>query len=324
MREAVFLRLNEKKWLQIENQIQNGFDFTTEQLVHTFTDLTADLSYARSNYPSSKTVDYLNQLSGQVYKGLYRKDERWKSNIAKFWKYDLPLQFYLARKELLLSFLIFFGSVVIGVISTHYDSEFPNIVLSEEYVNRTIENIEKGDPTAVYKNGESAYDFMWITINNIKVSLFTFISGLFFGIGSYTNLFKNGVMVGAFQHFFYTRGVFLTSFLSIWIHGTIEISSIIMAGAAGIVMGNSFLFPGTRTRKESLKIGARRGSKMVLGLIPLFILAGFLESFVTRHSEWHAGTKAGIIISSFLFILYYFVLYPHRMFHQTQIAEDEK
>ena len=201
MREAVFLRTNELKWLAIENKIINNFDFTTDELVQNYTDLTSDLSYAKSNYPSSKTVNYLNQLCSRLYSGMYVKDTTWKNKILYFWKYDLPKQFFLARKQLLVSFIIFFVSFMIGVVSTHYEPIFANIVLSEEYVNMTLENIKKGDPTAVYKGHDSGYSFMYITLNNIKVSLLTFISGLFLGIGSYFILFKNGVMVGAFQHF---------------------------------------------------------------------------------------------------------------------------
>ena len=91
----------------------------------------------------------------------------------------------------------------------------------------------------------------------------------------------------------------------IWIHGTLEISAIVLAGAAGLVLGNSFLFPKTYTRMASILKGAKDGLKIVLGLIPIFIVAAFFESFVTRHTEmpmWHKP-KHFIIISS----LYYLV-----------------
>src|SRR3546814_13017991 len=84
-------------------------------------------------------------------------------------------------------------------------------------------------------------------------------------------------MLGAFQFFFYQKGLLLTSVLSIWIHGTLEISAIIIAGSAGLVMGNSLLFPGTWSRLESFRRGARRGLKIVIGLVPVFITAALLE-----------------------------------------------
>ncbi|MDL5046747.1 stage II sporulation protein M [Oscillatoria amoena NRMC-F 0135] len=102
----------------------------------------------------------------------------------------------------------------------------------------------------------------------------------------------------------------LHSLSVIMLHGTIELSSIVIAGAAGFVMGNSFLFPGTYPRLYSFKEGVKRGVKIVMGLIPLFILAGFIESFITRYTFMPDFLKLLIIGLSALLILYYFVLYP--------------
>jgi uncharacterized membrane protein SpoIIM required for sporulation len=123
-------------------------------------------------------------------------------------------------------------------------------------------------------------------------------------------LFTNGIMLGAFQYFFYAKGLLLQSVLVIWIHGTLEISAIIIAGAAGLTMGNSILFPGTYSRFESFRMGAKRGVKIVIGLLPIFIIAGFLESFVTRHNEMPSWLSLSIIMTSLLFIVGYFIVYP--------------
>src|SRR3546814_13696006 len=105
-------------------------------------------------------------------------------------------------------------------------------------------------------------------------------------------------MLGAFQFFFYQKGLSLTSVLSIWIHGTLEISAIIIAGSAGLVMGNSLLFPGTWSRLESFRRGARRGSKIVIGLVPEFITVALLEGFVTRNPDMPRWMSVSIIHSS--------------------------
>src|SRR3546814_12188447 len=105
-------------------------------------------------------------------------------------------------------------------------------------------------------------------------------------------------MLGAFQFFFYQKGLLLTSVLSIWIHGTLEISAIIIAGSAGLVMGNSLLFPGTWSRLESFRRGARRGLKIVIGLVPVFITAALLEGFVTRPTDMPLWLSVSIITCS--------------------------
>jgi len=152
--------------------------------------------------------------------------------------------------------------------------------------------------------------FLFITINNIRVSFLAFVFGIFAPIGTPYLLFQNGVMLGAFQYLFYEQDLLFTSFLTIWIHGTLEISAIVIAGGAGMIMGHSFLFPGTFTRMVSFRRGAKSGMKVIVGLIPIFITAGFLEGFVTRHTEFPIFVKSAIILVSALFIIYYFGIYP--------------
>ena len=107
MREAVFLRNNEKKWLTIERKISESYNFSTEELVYFFSDLSSDLSYAKSNYPTSKTTVYLNELCSNLYRGLYRKDTSWSKKFGNFWKYEVPLQMWEARKAMLISLVVF-------------------------------------------------------------------------------------------------------------------------------------------------------------------------------------------------------------------------
>ncbi len=125
--------------------------------------------------------------------------------------------------------------------------------------------------------------------------------------------FQNGIMLGTFQWFFYKKGLLWTSFLTIWIHGTIEISCIIIAGAAGVILGNSFMYPGTDKRLVSLRKGARRATKVFLGIVPLIISAGFLESYVTRFTDHHWSIRLGIILVSLAVIVMYFIIYPKRI-----------
>ncbi|MCW8811100.1 MAG: stage II sporulation protein M [Ignavibacteriaceae bacterium] len=152
--------------------------------------------------------------------------------------------------------------------------------------------------------------FLGITFNNIRVSFIAFMFGLLISFGTAWILLSNGIMLGAFQYFFYIHGLLLESVLVIWIHGTLEISSIIVAGCAGITLGNSILFPGTYSRKQSFMIGAKEGLKMIVSLIPIFITAGFLEAFVTRHTGMPVILSLTIILGSLTFVIWYFFVYP--------------
>ena len=129
-------------------------------------------------------------------------------------------------------------------------------------------------------------------------------------------------MLGAFQYFFHIHDLLFESILVIWIHGTLEISSIIIAGASGLVLGNSILFPGTFSRIQSFRIGAKEGLKMVISLVPIFIVAGFLESFVTRHTSMPAFLSLTIILVSLTFVIWYFFIYPIKVFKKIEIENE--
>ncbi|MEL6941587.1 MAG: stage II sporulation protein M, partial [Bacteroidota bacterium] len=96
----------------------------------------------------------------------------------------------------------------------------------------------------------------------------------------------------------------------IWIHGTLEISAIIIAGAAGITMGKGLVFPGSYSRSKSFQKSARRGLKIMFGITPIIILAAFFEGYLTRHTEASFLIRGLFITINFLFIVGYFILYP--------------
>jgi uncharacterized membrane protein SpoIIM required for sporulation len=208
--------------------------------------------------------------------------------------------------------LITFIATSIGALSTLGDDSFTRLVMGDAYVNMTMENIKHGDPTGVYGKGEQLDMFFAITFNNIRVSFAAFAAGILCSLGTGYLLFQNGVMLGSFFALFYQEKLLLDSVLVVMLHGTLEISAIIIAGGAGLRMGNSILFPGTYSRMESFKMGAKDGLKVVMGLMPIFIMAGFIESFITRYSNMPLVLKILIIALSLAFVIFYFIIYPQR------------
>jgi uncharacterized membrane protein SpoIIM required for sporulation len=124
-------------------------------------------------------------------------------------------------------------------------------------------------------------------------------------------------MLGAFQYYFFSKGLGIQSILVIWIHGTLEISAIVIAGAAGLVLGNSLLFPKTYKRLVSLKKGANDGMKMAIGLVPIFITAAFFEGFVTRHTKMPIALSIIILAASLAFMIWYVIIYPRKIYNKT-------
>ena len=318
MREVSFLKKNADKWKEIENILSSKNKVDPDKLAELFIELTDDLSYSRTFYPHSKTTEYLNSLTAKVHQSIYKSKKERKERFIQFWKYEAPLLFYKHRMKIIISFSIFTIAMFMGIVSSAGDSGFVRLIMGDGYVNMTLENIDKGDPMAVYKKMNGVDMFMGITFNNIRVSFIAFISGLLISFGSAWILMSNGIMLGAFQYFFHIHDLLFESILVIWIHGTLEISSIIIAGAAGLVLGNSILFPGTYSRIQSFRNGAKEGLKIVASLVPIFITAGFLESFVTRHTDMPIFLSLTIILSSLTFVIWYFIIYPTNVFNKRE------
>ena len=309
MREITFLKEQSGKWQDFENLL-NEKNANPQKLAGLFIEVTDDLSYARTHYPASKTTQYLNGLAARVHQEIYKNKKESRGRFISFWKTEVPLTMVKYRKQLLLSFLLFAAFTLLGFISEWYDENFVRFVIGDEYVDATIERIKKGNPLGIYGEGGQVEMFLRITFNNIFVSFTVFAMGLLFSFGTAYQLFRNGIMLGAFQGFFWKYNLFAKSILVVWIHGTFEISAIIIAGAAGFVLGNSILYPGTYKRIESLKMGAKNSLKIIVGIVPVFIVAGFLESFVTRYTNMPLWLSVCIILGSLFCVMGYFVLYP--------------
>ncbi len=310
MKEITFLKQNEKKWLEYEQLLQSKQSINPAKLTDMFIELTDDLAYTYTHYPNTGTFNYVNSLAGKVHQMVYKNRKESGNRFVTFYLYELPDFFARYHKQFFYSFLIFSLAVLIGVISQLQDSDFVRVVLGDFYVDATIERIKKGDPLGIYGESNQFLMFVQITINNIRVSFVAFIFGLLTAFGTSFFLVYNGIMLGCFFTLFYQYNVLQEALKVVWIHGTLEISAIILAGCAGIVLGNSFIFPGTYSRMQSFKSAAKNGIKIILGLVPIFVTAGFLESFITRYTNMPIVLSLTIIGGSLLFIIYYFIFLP--------------
>ena len=318
MREAAFAKQNKDKWLQFESVLRNNVQMDPDQLSSLYLEVTDHLSYAQTFYPKSNTHRYLNGLSVLAHQKIYKTKRGSRSRFITFYTQEFPLFFFQYQKQLLIAFITFMLFVAIGAFSSATDTDFVRLILGDAYVNMTLSNIHEGDPMAVYKQMGEMDMFLGITINNIRVALMAFVFGIFLSLGTLYILMQNAIMLGSFQFFFYEKGLLWESARTIWIHGTIEISVIIIAGCAGLVLGNSILFPGTYTRLQSFVRGAKDGLKIMLSTVPFFIIAGFLEGFVTRQTQMPDWLAIIIIGSSLFLIIFYYIIYPIKLKRNVQ------
>ena len=320
MRETKFIEQNKDKWQEFERVLGGQYQ-DPDKLNDLFVHITDDLSYSRTFYPNRSVRVYLNGLAQSIFFSIYKNKQSQFGRLISFWTDELPRLMYEARTDFRLSFLIFLLSLLIGALSCAMDPDFVEVILGEQYVEMTMENIRSGDPMAVYKQKGALGMSVGITVNNLYVAFLTFVLGVFFSVGAIVMIVRNAIMVGAFQYFFIQEGLFWESFLTIWIHGTLEISAIIIAGAAGITMGRGLVFPGTYTRLQGFQRSARRGVKIMFGIAPIFILAGFIEGYLTRQTETPDVVRAIFILVCLAFVLFYFVWYPR---HKARVGYQSR
>ena len=321
MRESKFVERNNQKWADLETSLV-GNDQDPRKKSRLFIQAVDDLSFARTFYRNRSVREYLNGIAQLLFSDI-NLNERWSfKKIKEFFVVSFPKAMYTTRRSMLISFVLFWLCFTIGAITAAKDPDFAREILSNNYVEMTEANIESGDPMAVYKDSNEFEMFYRIAVNNIRVMFITFLLGVLSSIGTLLVIINNGVMVGVFQYFFIERGLFWDSFLTIWTHGTIEISCIIVAGGAGLQLGKGLLFPGTYSRIEAFKMSGKTALTVITGITPLVLLAAFIESFQTRHTEIPNPIRFGFILLCLAMILYYLFLYPRIKFRNLEGFKD--
>lgn len=315
MKETRFIAQNKEKWQESEKLLRDS-EKDPEKLSNLFTQVVDDLSFSRTYYPNRSVRVYLNRIAREYFSIIYSHHQPRKNTFKTFWVDELPQIVYESRRPLLISLTVFVLALVIGVFSSVKDPRFTSTILGETYVEMTKSNIEGGDPMAVYKDAHQMQMFLGITFNNLMVAFRTYVFGIFFSIGTIAILLYNGIMVGCFQFFFIERGLLAESALTIWLHGTLEISSIIISGGAGLTLGSGLLFPGTYSRLQAFQMTAMRSLKLMLGIAPVLIFAAIIESFLTRYTEAPDFVRLLLILMSAFFIVGYFVVYPWMKFRR--------
>jgi uncharacterized membrane protein SpoIIM required for sporulation len=322
MRESKFVDQNKEKWEEIESYLKSsGSD--PQQLRHDLMHITDDLSYSRTFYKNRSVRIYLNGLAQNLYNNIYKGKKNALGSFRKMIFEDAPKVMFHSRKELLFVFCILLISISIGVFSSRYDEGFARAILSDAYVDKTLENIENGDPLNIYKSEGQFQMFVMIAQNNIRVSLIIFVFGLIFSYGSILVIFFNGIMLGTFMYFFYSRGLSTDFNLTVWMHGTVEILTMVVVGVAGMLLGKGLVNPGTLSRRKAFSVWGRKGAMIFMIAIPFILFAAFVESFLTRYTEFPNPVRLLFILLNLFVMVFYFVIYPYLKYRKSIDLEPE-
>jgi len=273
-------------------------------LVADYQRVSAHLSHARVAYADPGLPGRLNRLVAEANGFIYSRRARAAATVRRFFGSTFPGAVWHARRFVLTALLCTFLPTIavgawIGTSDDALEASAPDSV-REAYLEEDFEDYYSSDPA-----GQFATE---VTVNNIQVSLMAFAAGIFLCVGTALLLAFNGLNLGFAAGLFVAAGEAPKFFGLILPHGLLELTAVVVAGAAGFQMGWAVIAPGDRTRGEAVAEEGRRSVAIVLGLVLAFIVAGSIEGFITG-TGLDTSVRVGIgVLAEVAFVTYVVVL----------------
>ena len=286
----------------------------TVDIPHLYRQLCHHLSLAQSRHYSAHLTEYLNQLTLRGHQYLYQSRVTSRYGFFNFIYVVFPNLIRRRWKLFLLATLLFYGPLVGIAVAIQHSPELVYSVLPPEQVSEFRYMYDpKGEH--IGRNRESGDDFLMFGFyikNNISVGFQTFAGGMLFGLGTIFFLFYNGLMIGAVAGHLAEIGYGQTFFSFVIGHGAFELTAIVIAGMAGLNLGNALVRPGRLTRVEALKQASKVSMQLIYGVILMLVIAAFLEAFWSSKGAIDPTIKFSVGAGLWSFVLVYFLFAGRR------------
>jgi uncharacterized membrane protein SpoIIM required for sporulation len=271
-----------------------------QELALLYRQTASDLATIREDVSSQNLARYLNQLLGRAHNFIYMGRRSRPGGILTFYRGTFPQIFHETLPYTLAAAAIFFSLAAAGMMMGITDPAFQRYLLGDAMM-ATIEKREMWTHSVVTVKPLASSAIM---TNNLSVSFSTFALGMTAGIGTVWMLALNGLLFGVVNAACWQAGMSdqLLSFVAP--HGVLELPAIFIAGGAGLLLAKGLLFPGLLPRRASLVLEGGRAVRLVLGIIPMLIVAGTIEGFVSP-SNLSQRLKYGLAAGLFCLLLLY-------------------
>jgi len=260
----------------------------------------ADLAIAREEVRDQRLVNYLNHLVGRAHGAIYRSESSGFGVFLTFFRYEFPALFRQTFGYTLFSFGVFICATIFAFTVCSFDENYadrivPNLRQDIANHHNWTESLNKANPLAATS----------IQSNNITVTFLAFGGGVLWGIGTLAVLAQNGLMLGmviqlCIKYKFWDVLIFITG------HGVLELTAIFISGGAGLLIGKALLMPGNMRRVDALVTNGGLAIRLILGCIPMLLIAGLIEGFISPAyiNPWYkfavSGTSAILMVAYFL------------------------
>jgi len=255
----------------------------------------SDLSTLRQDSTAKAYAEHVNQLLARAHHIIYSSRGTSFLKILHFLRDEYPAIVQRQMRYVLLSLTILLGGALLGSVLTVARPQFMRHMLGPAMVE-TIERHEMWTHSVVSIAPAAS---SWIMTNNLTVCFVAFAGGITFGLLTIYSMFRNGLMLGVIGVACQQHGMALDLWSFVAPHGSLELPSIILAGAAGLRLGYGVLFPGIYRRSDSIARAGVEASRMVAGIIPLLVIAGTLEGFFSPSNApvWLKFTVGGALFT---------------------------
>ena len=280
-----WLHEREPYWRRLEELLdqvaRRGFRSLTRPELQEFgllyRQIAADLAIVREDRGASRFAEYLNQLLARAHHTIYSPKGQGPAASLRFFVRGFPFVFRQNLASCLVSLALFAGAASFGAYLTYQNPEFKTRILGPEMVD-TIDRRQMWTHSIVAIKPVASSQIM---TNNMSVALMTFAAGITGGAGTVYMLLLNGLMLGVIGMACALSGMSAPLWSFVAPHGVLELPAIVIAGGAGLRLAQGLLFPGLLQRRASIARAGADGVKLVLGCLPILVIAGIVEAFVS-------------------------------------------
>ncbi|WP_281886446.1 stage II sporulation protein M [Paenibacillus sp. YYML68] len=248
-----------------------------DRLTELYKTASAHLAYAKTYYASDEVTLFLNQLISRAHQALYAEQGKGENRLSDFFKH-LFIGHVLNRGWFIAAALALF---VLGGLSGFLAVSSNPLNLYAIIPSSIAESIDPSKVGHNHADVQHATMSTAIMTNNIRVAVLAFVGGITFGLLTVYVMFYNGLLIGALTAVFWQAGYSYTFWAYILPHGVIELTAIFIAGGSGLYMGYRMIDPGRYTRKYQFIQSVKESALLLLGTIPLFVIAGIIEGYLT-------------------------------------------
>jgi len=278
-----------------------------ERLSSLYRAATSDLALAQRDFAGHQVTTYLNQLVARAHAVIYRGEPLAGKRLVRFATTGFPQAYRCAGRFVLVAVLLMCLPAILGGLAAFWQPEAAQWLLPAG-AQRLIPEIEQGELWTDIPVNERPYTSSFIMQNNIQVSFLAFGSGVLAGLPTVWVLIYNGLMLGGITGLTSHYGIGSGLWEFVIGHGVIELSTITIAGGAGLMLGWSILQPGLLSRRDALTTAAQQAVRLIVGCVPLLIIAGLIEGFISPNEHIPAVVKWGIGLFSGVLLYCYLLL----------------